>query len=428
VAYDVRRSSGTVTVIDRRHANIWRPIDGRTRGWALVPHNYYSNSASGADGPDDVTLTVRPRDIEVVTGAGAARPCLALSMVPCRTGSHLSGLAADVPTGAMIGILWDNGTNRNVLVKHFTVAEVGADPYLDIGNWDDPDNGSAVNVVTAAGIQDMCLLALPSARGNTHLCLYIDTNGDLFGKFSTDNGGSWGSQFTVWAPSSTDTVSRVSAVLTRMGRIVVACAYNTGNRIRYIYSDDYGNNWLTNTNAGFSSTATGVEAVDLSIVEDDRGNLWTVAAVAATNGLRLYRGQAENNPVADTTEAASGWVVGPENDELSRIEAIAMPNGVIGVLHSMTEASGTTNQLNFIQVVRNHPVHHQPLVLAPVSNNTQNGVVVACTVGLMASGYLHVAYANPYTTSGGTVYNLEVRTHLYAPTEIPRIGAFFGGL
>jgi hypothetical protein len=328
----------------------------------------------------------------------------------------------------MIGILWDDGTNRNIRIKHYTVAETGADTFLDIGEWDDPDNGSAVNVATAAGLLDMCLLALPSTSGTTHMCLYIDSAGDLFSKTSADNGATWSTASTVWAPSSTDTLSKVSAVLTRTGRIVVACAYSTGNRVRYIYSDDLGSTWLTNTNAGYSSSATGVAAVDLSIVEDDRGNLWTVVAVAATNGLRLYRGQAENNPVANTAEAASGWVVGPENNELSRIEAVAMPNGVVGVLHTMSEASGTPTQLNFIQIARSHPIHHQPLVLSPVSSNTQNGVVVACTVGLMASGYLHVAYANPYTTSGGTVYNLEVRTHLYAPTEIPRLTGFFGGL
>ncbi len=51
------------------------------------------------------------------------------------------------------------------------------------------------------------------------------------------------------------TLSKVSACLTRMGRIVVAAAYSTGNRIRFIYSDDYASSW----DHGHYAVCVGVE-------------------------------------------------------------------------------------------------------------------------------------------------------------------------
>lgn len=427
IAYDVRRSGGTCTFIDRRHANMFRQLDGRNRLVSLVPASVKYTNLDTTPGPGNSNAAALQvvNHIVITTGAGADAQMTAMAWAPCAVGSHLSGLAADQPVGMMLATLWDNGTNRSARIWHHTphVLAPGASPLA--GNFDDPDNGSAVNPVSAvSGVQDVALLAVPASTGNTHLLFYVDSAGLLQLKKSTDNGATWGSATAIWDPTSTDTLSKVSACLTRMGRIVVAAAYSTGNRIRYIYSNDYASSWDTNTSAGYSSSVMGEAATDLAIVEDDLGNLWTIAAVSSTNDIRIYRGQAEGNPLPDSSEQSAGWK-GLEGGGISHIDAFPTPDGTVGIICGDTGSNGT---VFYAQLAGRYVLHSQVLVESANSNPLNTGTAIAVAAGVSASGHVHVAVSNAYTTSSGTLFHLRANHLVFAPVVMERPAMWFGGL
>jgi hypothetical protein len=427
IAYDVKRSGGVCTFIDRRHANLYRELDGRNRVVALVPSTFKFTNVDPTPGPGDPDAAALQRyeSVTVTTAAGADAQMTAMAFAPCAVGSHLSGLAADQPVGMMLATLWDNGTNRSARIWHYTPHAIANGATPSAGNLDDPDNGSAVNPVSAvSGVQDVALLAVPTNSGNTHLLFYVDSSGLLQLKKSTDNGAAWGSATAIWDPTSTDTLSKVSACLTRMGRIVVAAAYSTGNRIRYIYSDDYGTTWDTNTSAGYSSSVMGEAATDLAVVEDDLGNLWTIAAVSSTNDVRIYRGQAEGNPLPDSSEQSAGWK-GIENGSITRIDAFPTPDGTVGVICADTADNGT---VFYVQLAGRYVVHSQVLVQSANSAPLTTGTTIAVAAGVSASGHVHIAVSNAYVTGGGTSYHLRANYLVFAPVPMERPAMWFGGL
>jgi hypothetical protein len=413
-------------VIDRRHANVWRPIDGRTRGWALMPATLQFSNLAQSGGPGDSTaVNVVKNIVTLASEQASAQTVIGMSMAPCASGSHLSGLAEDQSTGMMAAVLWDNASTRNVRILHYTVAAQAASTIA--GFWDDPDNGSAVNAVSASGLLDVALVALPKNSGNTHLLVYVDSAGDLIARTTTDNGATWSSATTIWAVASTDTLSKVSACLTRMGRIVVAGVLSAGDRIRYIYSDDLGATWLTNTNAGFSSSLATDTPTDIAVVEDDGGNLWTVYSIANTNRLRMFRGQAEGNPVPSGTEHSAAWKVGPDSTTVTtHIDAFPLPNGVIGVLYGQTASSGGDDVIGYVSIARRVILSHQNLVIYPLSANFGTSETVPLCCGVAASGEVHMAWGNRYI-DGGSNYDLEFSASLYVPVEVPRAKVWYGG-
>lgn len=433
IVADVKRSGGTTTIIDRRRANVWRPISSRARGCTLMlaSQSWDNIDGTAGGGPGDSTALSADVPALVLKSASATTASMiAMSLAPASTGSDLSGLATDMPTGLLGAFLFDDNGTRKLQVYAYTVLGDSSieQPNSYAGEWQNPDGGSATYVVSTGGTLDAHLLALPVNSGSTHLALYINSSGLLKSKFSTDNGATWGVEATVWDPTSTETVSKVSAVLTRMGRIVVACAYSTGNRIRYIYSDDYGATWDTNSNNGYSSSAAGEAAVDVAIVETDDGTLWTIAAVTSTNGLRLYRGASEGSPLPDAAEQTSGWKVGLDSASLDTtyVDAVPMPDGTLAVVYGATDNSSDNGLVGYIHIGRRYPLYQQRLVVRPLSANVGIQNVPVC-VGVMASGHICVGFGNTYVTSS-TNYNVAARLAFYAPVELARPLLPYGGL
>lgn len=431
IAYDVKRSGGTLTVIDRRRANLWRPITSRTRGCALlVSGQYWDNLEAGGDGSGDSTAVyVDVGSMNVKSASATTASMIAMSLAPASTGSHMTGAALDVPTGLLALMLFDDNGTRKIAVSAYTVTDASGryvSGAASAGTWDHPDGGSATYVVSTGGTLDCHLLALPVATGNTHLALYINSSGILKGKFTTDNGANWGSEATVWDPTSSETLSKVSAVLTRMGKIVVACAYSTGNRIRYIYSTDYGATWDTNSDSGYSSSAAGEAVSDVAIVEDDSGSLWTVATLESDSELRLYRGASEGSPIPDSGEQSAGWKVGAEEvSHADYVDAVPMPDGTIAVIYAV---NGSDRVVGYIHIGRRYPLYHQRLVTRPISAETAVPYTsVPVCAGVSASGHVCVGYGNTYATSS-TLYNVQGKFTFYAPVELARPLVHFGGL
>ena len=413
VAADVKRSGGVLTVIPRQHANVWRPIRGGCRGTVLLP----ATLRDGTSGAAAHTAQVWTDQFNVVEDSVANVEALGLSAAPCAVGSHTS-IGADAPTGIMAATLWDTGATTKINIRHFTPQHFLAGSGSAIaGQWDDPDAGATVDAVTEAGMLDVALLPVPAASGNTHLLFYVGSAGDVKLRASTDNGGSWGAATTILTPSGGATVSRIAAVLTRMGKIVIACAWSTGNRIRYIRSHDLGGTWETNTSAGYSSSTAGAAVDDLAIVEDDRCNLWTIAAVAGV--ITVYHGADEGDPVPNTAEQSSGWVATTAMG--SRIDAFPGPDGTVGVV--VGDPLTTSGSIYYVHLARKRVLHTQ--VLAEPSNEAlvNTDTVVACGVG--PGGTVHVLHANEAGSPGAR--DLGIRHLPMVAVETARSLAWFGG-
>lgn len=428
IAYDVRRSGGVVTLIDRRRANVYRRLDGKERSCALLPAGLYYDNGNAAGGLADDTMLQQ----EVHLAASLAGPTatsvttVGISVAPCAVGSELAGLATDQPVGMMAAILWNDGATRYIQIRHYSpLGYTSGTTYRGGGGaWDDPDAGSTVNANTEVGMLDVSLVALPAGSGNTHVLYYVTSAGVLKARLTTDNGATWAAATTVVTPSGGATISRVSAILTRLNRIVIACAWSTGNRIRYVYSDDLGATYSINASSGYSSSSAGVAAVDVSVCQTCDGNLWTVAAVADTNGLRLYRGASESDPLPDAAEQTSGWKVGPDytTPSVEHLEAVPMPDGTIGVVY--TDAGTDTGRpIWYLQLGRKYPLHRQRLV--GNSNSLGGAAAAPLGVGVSAGGIVHVVYTN--RTLDPTDYLLYAQHARYIPVEVPRALSWWGG-
>lgn len=417
VAYDVRRSGGTVTTIDRRRASLYRQITADTRCFALTPAQWIANFAidPAPAGDADSVLLPYHRITYVNNDADASTGVIGLALAPASTGSHTTGLASDQPSGMLLAGLYDDGSaNRTIQISHYT--QVSDESINQVGAWDHPDGGSAVTIA-AAGLLDVAVIALPADSGNTHALFYVDTNGSVIQRTSTDQGATWSGATTIWNPAGAEQVSRVAAVLTRMNRVVLVGAYSTGNRIRAIMSDDLCATWDNNSQAGYGYSGS-TASTDVAICEDDRGNLWTVSAEGSDNGIRLYRGQAEGNPVPATAEQSSGWVAGPERD-CPTVDCFAMPNGLVGIVCDAIVSSN--RRIDFMVAARRQIVHHQALFASPGVSDDKDSPV---GVGVSANGVVFLAHGNNDTTGSN---DAKAIISQWLPVSIERSHAWYGG-
>ncbi len=447
IAADVRRSSGTLTVIDRRRANLFRPLVEASKTTTLVHGGLMWNNvdATPAGGPGDSTVVYQQvQRYEIAAAQAAQHKVVGMSACMASVGSHITGIAADHPTGMMMAAIWEDGASAsNIRVLHHSPTGIGgrADGTVFSDGWHNPDGGSAVNAASGAvgDFLDVALLAVPAGSGATHLLFYVEAAGNVLLKSSSNNGATWGSATTILNPTSTNTVSRISAVLTRMNRIIVACAWSTGNRIRYIYSDDLGATWDTNSTVGYSSAVANEAVEDVSIVQDTLGNLWTVGFVdGAAPGLRIYRGQTERNPVPSTTEmptANGGWKAGAafaDPGEMHTGDAIATADGSLLVVYAVEPASGAAvgqvKRILLSQVIRQYTVHTQALVYNPQSA-TSLSIDTAICAAVTPNGGVLLGWGNAFTTNTGADYNLHLCASWYWPHEVPRsLAPWIGGV
>jgi hypothetical protein len=418
IAFDVKRTAGVFAKIDRRRGSLFRPIVPSNKCIGLTPITQINLNSGASDFKQCVPVIDHPNLILSASGSSA----LAMSMCPAATGSQATGLAADQPTGMMLASLYNNGSTKKINVLVYTQVR---DDGLQWSNPDgtvtsSPPSGSTVDIVSGAGITDVAVVNLPSDSGNTHAAFYCDASGTVQMKRSTDNGATWSSATAIWNPAGADTVTKVAAVFTRLGRLIVVGLYSTGtNRMRWVVSDDIGDSWDNNSQAGFD-LGGGSTVVDLAAAEDDRGNFWTITAEngGGANGLRMYRGAGEGNPTPDTDEEPPAWKVGPEVT-VDFVDCFALPHGMLGVFASET-ASSAKGWIRFLVLTRQQTPYQRPLI-KDANDVYDHTVPIAC--GVSGAGVVFLALQNTNTSS----HHVTTSILQFSPVYSERSMQWFGG-
>jgi len=319
IAYDCMRTGGTLSLIDRRRANIYRPaVINHERRWHIQPELVLGPSAAAvADYPAVPQSAARALYYSPCTStpAGGSHFC---AVAPAAVGSGLHQ-GADVASGLLGAFVKDNVTWQIEIREYVPQAYVhGTSSSNAEAPWRNPDGGAAVTPISSqtGDCRGLALLAVPNGTGNTHLMWYLDTAGDLYQLSSSDNGATW----TVAAVITLGFAAGygIGATLTRTGRILLVLCNDSGTEIRYIRSDNYGTTWDTNTTAGHAIDLTGGVGQYRypSIAEDDFGNLWLAiedwSSGASGRVVVLYRGTDVNDPAPSSDTPAGGWIVSPD--------------------------------------------------------------------------------------------------------------------
>lgn len=415
IAYDVMRTGGTLYLIDRRRGSLWRPPSAPTIP-GLQPVVF--QSVAGA-----LTTPVG------TVGFGSAvndSYGVAVAVAPAATGSHAPGIAEDQPTGMLAAVLFQEGGTTTRYVRALTWTATRAKSSGNAYGWETPNGGGTVTIATGAGARDVALVALPKgSTGITHRCYVVNNLGDLVSYYSANNGETWTGTFSVLAGLD---IQRADVILTRMNRLLIAIVTASSPYLRWFYSDDLGATFDDNSgdayDVGGGATAN---ITDLTLIEDDRGNVSIVTAEGSSyvdNPWRVYHGQAEGDPTVDANEQTAGWMVGPDesaNEKPLSIGAYAHPAGVIGVVGDVEDSGASQVDLMHSVVARNHAMSVDKLV-----NASDAGALVPtpCAVAVnAASGDVHVVWLTPQD-AGDTV---KLKAARWRPTLAQRAAIWPGG-
>jgi hypothetical protein len=428
IAYDIMRDTGAtpnVNFIDRRHSMTYRRIEPTyMRGYQLAP---WIRRGTGAVHTASQVVETRTDLVRLVSATGDV---FDIDMAPAAVGAD-TDVGVDYEVGLIAAILTDANQAE---IREFV-------PWDQENPWRHPNGGSAVTITLSGTRIALALTQVPSGSGNTHLLFLADETsgtGGIHMRSSTDNGATWsGASTTIWDGTlSVDDIGHPAVVLTRLGRLIVVARVfvdaSSEEEIRYIFSDDYGATWSTNSNAGFTIQSVGEVCRRPSIDEDDLGNLWTSFTRVIDQGsssvdhLRLVRGQAVNDPVPNTDEAAEGWIVGPEHAgdgwENNRPGLIACPGGEVIILHNIHEGAPTPyNSSHWFGVTyasRGRTLMGERLLTTRTSGH--GGVPRPIKHGKLPDGRVIVAFVDPIDIEN--VYAVPFTLH-----EIHRNQNWFGG-
>jgi hypothetical protein len=286
-----------VTVIDRREANIYREIPSTAHGVDVRPLVSFDTSSP-------YTATKLDRSQAKATGGSDCD-------VPC----------ASPASDNTILMACQSGTSIHARIYR---------PNPGTGGvfWNDPGASPTVIDATTSASQP-ALVQLPMNADATHLCVYTKAGGTLEIRSSTDDGGTWSAATTLLDPTGLDAgniASRPSLLLMRNGRLICACEYFDQTLdaavgrwcIRYVYSDDYGLTWNTNSEAAFNILSISLPGLRdcrrPCIVQDAAsGQVWTVYEYTAvgTDGdlIRALPGGIDS-PTPTVTDPSGGSPLG----------------------------------------------------------------------------------------------------------------------
>lgn len=410
IAWDVRSVVGVVSMIDRRLGSVFTPFVGTNPSYSLVK------------------TTQRVRDWEAdnyvdpfdnnIGGGVAGGEINGVSIAPAATGGQIAGYTDD-GVGLIMCIAAEVtvGPVYSVKVREFSTAT----------GWDDPNSGGPVTVVTgAAVIRDVAVIAMPEGSGFTHACFYV-SDGDLHMKTSATNGATWVGPTIVLVAGG---MHRVSACLTRMGRIVILTRHFSAPYIRVVFSDDLGATFDVDAGDGYDFGDGDAETRDVAVTEDDRGNLWVVETKTevADNPVWLYRGQAEGNPIPAAPGAGKPIGMRADFGEVysayapartwhgATVDAVGMADGHVVVLADVftTGTRGNRAWLILAGAERNNLGAIMALRAADVTGSDRRAPV---GLGLMANGELMAVT----TVLDGVNRALHMQRYAAAATRRPHV-------
>lgn len=325
VICDVKRDSNAspeVITLDRRHANLWHPLQQRRGHSRLAP------------------------DLRVLPG-----PTFYCTMRRSAAYTPVSGYAcgcAGAPA-VLTSTETTDSTPQLVLIVETSEADIATRIQLADGSW--TDGGQVIADGTPGEGDAPAIAALPVASGYTHLAAWVNSSRiAIVGKRSPDNGATWaGAETVIWDASSAEShadLTNPQLLLTRRGRLLLIAGHRDSSNqysIRYVYSDDYGQTWETNNHAGYpivdlpSDGTPWREASSPCCVQAPDGRIWTLFMQHGVDGGNPITCAAfvvsvdEDSPTPADPAAPGQQLFDPDNDHRV-LAAWAAPDGSIVVL------------------------------------------------------------------------------------------------
>jgi len=309
-----------VQIIDRRHANRWRPQhEERGLTWLELRTNHHSAGAG-----DYLSTELNRQAV----------------WAPASSVTDIDGAPA-ASNGSNVRAVMVAGRPGGPEVRALTLSR-------DSRSW------AAAGVVQGAGADGPCAIeAVPPSTGNTHVCVYLKA-GIAYLRPSTDNGATWGAEVKIWDPTliaAADLLFGIDLLLTRRGRLILGAVYGDASQpvgqqygISYVYSDDYGSTWTTNAHAGFTildAFVSSVEATQARLAQTDDGTIWWVFIEnnpLAKQKIRVKRSVNEDLP--DAASTAGGTVVGEQaTADKYDVCAWAAPGGGLAVVYGRADTA-----------------------------------------------------------------------------------------
>jgi hypothetical protein len=350
---DVMYDSGadpTVQIIDRRRGSLYRPMP-HDLGGAIV---LGSQCRNGTAGSSDAATPWFDTLYRVTSGFGATLESIDAAPMP---GGWLCVVQADTEIRAF---WWERLSSHAPGTSDYGWVEpLGATVTID-------NSGSATDVALVQVPQPDADGAVPAEA--THICFYVKSQ-IAYRRYSTDNGATWSGETIVWNPTTVDPndeILHLSAILLQCGRLILIASYRDDSAseysIRYVYSDDLGATWSTNTDAGFTWAAdAGENYLAPAIYQDDFGRIHTAFIQENWNGTYpgiwheisispylLSRTGGGTTPLGACMISDGNILQGAEGQRRANSIAVwAHPNGNAAVLRPepLSAAAGTDRKL-----------------------------------------------------------------------------------
>lgn len=272
---DVRRTGGSTAcqVVDRRRGNLSRPLTAHTFVRPLVR----------VEANNEVLVAWR----RTVGNIDTPRNC---SLAPRRDGGWIA--------------VWDDPTLTLAQVARFDA---------EAETW-------AVETLYADG-REACVVEVPAQRtasgfGLSHLLFEIESN-EVRVRPSADDADSFGTATVILPAITSISVSRPVACVTAWGRVILAYRREEASivTVHYIYSDDYGATWETNSGEGFllATTAGGLDVqhpVAMFLWPDGRISTLVRGSTGIDNQWLILSADTSSPTPADPSSADEHLLVG----------------------------------------------------------------------------------------------------------------------
>lgn len=362
VAYDVYRDTGldpNVFMIERRGANEYRamPSPGDPVSTRLV-------TLTHADYTVQTAPTVEFGVTALATNVGSAA-LLEFDMAPSAQDAFSNVLFA-MPGGF-----------SGMCICYVTAAGINSF-YSGQALLSSLDGNVPSLTVVQVLITGMSVEQIPGGlAGNTHLVAY-SSGGKISVARSDDNGATFSVDGVVWDPATIDaldTVNFPAVLFTKWGRILIAGVYyddSAGTEsIRHIYSDDYGDTWTTNSNAGGVILTGSINPRHIEMCQDGWGNIYGfyIEDNGSEDELWSWIGSGPNDPAIDADKAVTanrGVMLFSEiagSIDFGQPRAVAFQDGTVAVAVGRTSGAAGNGRVNLLHIKESELLRMQDVLV-----------------------------------------------------------------